>query len=251
MRLRVTAIWVCIVTCLPLPVFAQEHWESPHISVTKVSSWSEFLDLLNQPHIDIAIRNDGNTAVGTLDFRCRLFLLDRANPIFDDGWTTTLDRVIRPGDARTLKLTPNMFGELGQIIQQGYRNASWSCFVSRVLTSDGRNINFEPGAIPHKGPVLGIVYTPVPPNMTAPLKLGGGGGMWVLKVQDGSIAEVAGLRVGDVIVEIDGKPLKAVRDLATAFDDATSAGRAADLSVIRAGSPIHVSIQLTSTVGAN
>jgi len=87
--------------------------------------------------------------------------------------------------------------------------------------------------------------------MTAPLKLGGGGGMWVLKVQDGSIAEVAGLRVGDVIVEIDGKPLKAVRDLATAFDDATSAGRAADLSVIRAGSPIHVSIQLTSTVGAN
>jgi hypothetical protein len=216
-----------------------------------VSSWSEFLEVLNEPHLDIDIHNDGNAAVGTLDTRCRLFILDRATPIFDGEWSTTLDRVIPPGEDQSLKLQPNMFSELGQIIQHGYRNADWSCYVSRVLTAEGQSVSFEPGALPHKGPILGIGYAPVPPAMVGPLKLPDGNGMWVLKVQPGSVAETAGIRVGDVILSVDGKSLKAVRDLTSDLDEATAAGRSVDLSLVRAGTALHVPVQLAGAPGAN
>jgi len=244
--LCVAALWtqVFALSCISPPSQAQENWSSPHISVIKVSSWSEFLDVLNQPHIDVTVRNDGNAAIGTLGFQCRLHLLDRAVPVFDGDFSTTLDRVIRPGAEQELKLQPNMFSELGEIIEHGYRNASWSCYVSHVLTAAGQSISFQPGAIPHKGAPLGIQYAAVPSAMVTPLKLPANNGMWVLKVQPGSIAESAGLRVGDVIVSIDGEPLHVVRDLTTNLDDATTAGRIADLFVIRTGMPIHISVRL-------
>jgi len=252
MRRQRIVSWAQALVLIFLPFSARaETWNSPHISIVKVASWSEFLDVLNQPHLDVVIHNDGSAAVGTLDFHCRLFILDRATPILEDEWSTTLDRVIQPGKQQSLELRPNMFSELGRVIEHGYRNAAWSCYVSRILTAEGQIISFEPGALTHKGGTLGIGYTPVPEAMLAPLKLPDGGGMWVLKVQAGSIAEAAGIRVGDVVLSIDGKRLTAVRDLTSDLDAATAARRPAELTLSRAGATLHIPVRLAGASGAN
>jgi hypothetical protein len=222
------------------PAGADTAWTSPHLTIEKFATWSEFLDVLNRPHIDMFIRNDGSEAIGSYGFRCRLHLLDRATPIFESSWATDLDRVIRPGEARTVKLSPNMFSEAAQVIQHRYDNAAWSCYVDRVLTASGRSIGFEPGQLPTEGPPFGVGYAPLPDAMAPLLKVPAGAGMWVMKVQPGSAAEASGLTSGDVILAIDGHPLKVVSDLRDALLAARTAGHAPHLSVVRKGQPLDI-----------
>jgi hypothetical protein len=222
------------------PALAASAWPSPHLTIEKFAPWSEFLDVLNQPHINMVIRNDGTEAIASYGFRCRLFLLDRAKPIFEGAWPVNLDHVVRPGETQTVKLTPNMFSELGGVIQHHYDNGAWSCFVTQVLTASGQTIRFEPGQLPAEGPPFGVGYTPVPAAMSPMLNVPSGKGMWVLKVQPRSAAEVSGVKEGDVIVAIDGIELKALPDLPEALKAAKGAGRPARLSLIRAGRPLEI-----------
>ena len=241
MRLLVFLMAATLVAMGLLPLdTAQAQWKSAHISITKFAAWSEFLDALDQPHIDVTIHNDGTESVGTLDCHCKLLLLDRALPIFEDSWSADLDQVIRPGQNQTLKLKPNMFSELGRVIQHRYQNASWSCFVSRVLTASGQSITFEPGQLPVDGPPFGVGYAPVPDAMAPKVKVPPGSGMWLMMVQPQSAAEAAGLKVGDVVLSIDGRPLKVIADLPSVLRDARAAGRAAHLSVVRTGQQLDL-----------
>ena len=239
MRLRVFLIAVMMAVIVQ-PAAAQTTWKTAHISITKVAAWSEFLDALNQPHMDLTIQNDGTEPVGTFDFVCRLHALDRAPPLFEGSSSTTLDEVIRPGRTQIVKLVPNMFSELGQTIQRRASNTVWSCYVSRVLTAAGQSIPFEPGQLPVEGPPFGVGYTPIPDAMAPLLKVPAGSGMWVMKVQSGSAAEAAGLKVGDALLSIDGKPLKVAADLPNALKAARADGRRAHLAVVRAGEPLEL-----------
>lgn len=222
------------------PAAAQTGWNSAHISITKFKTWSVYLDGIDQPHIDVTIYNDGTEPVGTVDFHCKLSLLDRTTPVFEDEWSTDLDQVIRPGQSQTLNLKPNMFSDLGHVIQHRYENANWSCFVIRVLTASGHTLTFEPGQSLTAAPPFGVAYVPVPDGMATLLKVPEGSGMLVIKMLPQSPAASVGIKPGDVVLAVDGKPMKAVADLPSALKDARVAGRAAHLSVTRAGEPIEV-----------
>ena len=79
---------------------------------------------------------------------------------------------------------------------------------------------------------LGIVggSRPLPPRVAH--DLGRGRGLEVVQLLDGSPAAAAGIRPGDVIVEIDGRAIEGVGDLQRLLDD-TSIGRRMDLRLWR------------------
>jgi len=62
-------------------------------------------------------------------------------------------------------------------------------------------------------PQLGVAYRPVSPDVAKKLNLPAGTGMEVSQVLKGTAADRAGLRAGDIILSVDGKPLKEQEDL--------------------------------------
>lgn len=59
---------------------------------------------------------------------------------------------------------------------------------------------------------VGVNITPMPPSLALSLKLAPGVGVLVLGIVPGSAADKAGVKAGDVILELDGKPSNAPQD---------------------------------------
>ena len=71
---------------------------------------------------------------------------------------------------------------------------------------------------------LGIFVAPVPPGAKGVLLLDKDRGMVVVGLVPGGLAERAGLRKGDVLLAIDGRPVNREADLAAALSAASGAG---------------------------
>jgi S1-C subfamily serine protease len=68
-------------------------------------------------------------------------------------------------------------------------------------------------------------------------------GVLVRAVEDGSAADRAGLERGDLLVELDGKPLERIDDLYTALD---AAGDSIDMGVLRGADRRDVKLEFGS-----
>jgi S1-C subfamily serine protease len=73
---------------------------------------------------------------------------------------------------------------------------------------------------------LGVFVAPVPPGAKGTLLLDKDRGMIVVGVVPGGLADQAGLRKGDVLLSIDGRPVNRETDLAAALSAASGAGQA-------------------------
>jgi len=94
-------------------------------------------------------------------------------------------------------------------------------------------------------PYLGIAMQPVslPETLRSKLKAASSGGLMVLHVEPSSPAEKAGIVLGDVIVELQGKPAldtDNIRDLLAS----AKIGDAVKATLVRGGSPVDVSLKL-------
>jgi S1-C subfamily serine protease len=102
--------------------------------------------------------------------------------------------------------------------------------------------NWPDNAVPRARRVqLGVQYKPVGAEMLGQIAPGYTTGHLVMGVAPLSLAEVSGIKVGDVIVQIDGQATPAgevLSDLAQAWTS-TNPGR---LTVLRAGKPTEVTI---------
>ena len=90
---------------------------------------------------------------------------------------------------------------------------------------------------------LGVGIQPVSADIAAALGLDKPEGVLVANVSDGTPAQKAGLKRGDIIVAVDGKPMKTPRDLTRAIGS-DNPGTTVQLSLLRANKPITVSVTL-------
>jgi S1-C subfamily serine protease len=94
-------------------------------------------------------------------------------------------------------------------------------------------------------PYLGIAMQPVaiPEALRGKLKSAAAGGLMVLHVEPGGPADKAGIVLGDVIVELQGKPALDTEHIQDLLASAKVSDRIA-ATLIRGGSPVELSIAL-------
>ena len=90
---------------------------------------------------------------------------------------------------------------------------------------------------------LGVTIQNLTPELAKRLGITNDHGALIRDVESGSPAERAGLRPGDVVVEINGKPVTDGRDLQRAASEA-SPGSAVTLTIIRNGRQNHIPVTL-------
>jgi serine protease Do len=92
-------------------------------------------------------------------------------------------------------------------------------------------------------PRLGVTVEPMTPELARQLGVTDGRGVVVREVKEGSPAADAGVRAGDVITEINRKPIKSVEDLRKALE-AQKAGTTALLLIHRDGGARYVTVKV-------
>jgi serine protease DegQ len=93
---------------------------------------------------------------------------------------------------------------------------------------------------------LGVYIQTVTPDLTEALGLGTDEGALITQLEPGSAAEAAGLEVGDVIVEFNGKPVTGAPDLRNDVGLAVVGSRIA-LGVVRGGQRLDVEAQVEAS----
>jgi S1-C subfamily serine protease len=91
-------------------------------------------------------------------------------------------------------------------------------------------------------PLLGVELVETTPELRRHLGADGDSGVLVGKVLSGMPAERAGVRVGDLIVSVDGEPIEDGSDLRRALRDRR--GEIFDVEVIRDGSPTSLTVEI-------
>ncbi|MEZ0247864.1 MAG: trypsin-like peptidase domain-containing protein [Thermoproteus sp.] len=99
-----------------------------------------------------------------------------------------------------------------------------------ILTRYGRYVR----------PALGVYVTAINKAVAAVYKLPVQSGLLVMAVQPGSYAQDVGVRRGDIIVEVDGRPVENVFQLRLAVAEAFAEGRAPRLKVVRGGRAVEL-----------
>ncbi|HEX2386082.1 MAG TPA: PDZ domain-containing protein, partial [Candidatus Binatia bacterium] len=88
---------------------------------------------------------------------------------------------------------------------------------------------------------LGLTVQKLTPEMAESLQLGRATGVVITNVEQGSPADEAGLQQGDVIVEVDRKPIREVADFRNAVSGAKKGQRILFL-VRREGTSLFVAL---------
>jgi S1-C subfamily serine protease len=91
-------------------------------------------------------------------------------------------------------------------------------------------------------PLLGVELVETTPELRRHLGGDDDAGVLVGKVLSGTAAEQAGLRVGDLIVSVDGEPIEDAGDLRRALRERR--GEIFDVEVIRDGSPMSLTVEI-------
>jgi S1-C subfamily serine protease len=119
----------------------------------------------------------------------------------------------------------------------------------RAVTIPGSTVSRVADELLEKGyiarPYLGIAMQPVavPEALRGKLKSSAAGGLMVLHVEPGGPADKAGIVLGDVIVELEGKPAldtDRIQDLLASAKVNEKIG----INVIRGGAPLELSVTL-------
>lgn len=92
------------------------------------------------------------------------------------------------------------------------------------------------------GPTLGVHLTEVTPELREHLGARDTVGVLVNKIVEDSAAEDAGVRVGDLIVDVDGDEISSTNDLRHALSE--RAGETFSIEVVRDGRPMTLSVTL-------
>jgi Do/DeqQ family serine protease len=94
--------------------------------------------------------------------------------------------------------------------------------------------------------LLGVSMYTVTPDIAQSLGLPNAQGALVSQVVDGSAAEKAGIRTGDVITSVNGQPVKSNGELRNAIG-LLRVGDKVEIGLLREGKPLHVTATIADT----
>ena len=135
----------------------------------------------------------------------------------------------------------NMYGEVIGIVSAKYASSTIEGLGFCIPINDVSNIVtdlIDYGKVTNKA-YMGISVTDIDDKMIATYKMVKGA--YVAGVEEGSCAEKAGLKIGDIIVKFDDKEVKSVSELLS-FKKGYRAGDSATLKIWRSGEYKDISI---------
>lgn len=182
---------------------------------------------------DVITQYDGQTVEGTVQFR----RLVRETPA---GHTVALT-VSQQGATQTLNVE---LGQRGAFLEKKMKGKMRDFGGVQSFVMPNPEFNFSGGpegfsVMDNRTPVLGISAEDLSGQLGAYFGAPDDSGILVREVRSGTPAEKAGLKAGDVIVQLDGKPVHTLSELRDALRD-KSEEKTTSLGIVRKGASMNV-----------
>lgn len=187
---------------------------------------------------DVITQYDGQTVEGTVQFR----RLVRETP---PGRTVALV-VSRDGASQNLSVE---LGDRGAFSEKQGKEMQWKMRDygnAHSFVVPKFNLDFGPSTVEvldARTPILGISAEDLSGQLGAYFGAPDGKGILVREVRPGTPAEKAGLKAGDVIIKLDGKPIHSLAELREQLR-AKSDQQALSVGVLRKGSEMSVPVTI-------
>jgi serine protease Do len=186
---------------------------------------------------DVITQYDGQTVEGTVQFR----RLVRETPA---GHTVALT-VSHDGAAENINVELGERGAFFEKKMQGKMRDFGGVQAFTTFPNQEFNLSGPEGftLMDNHTPVLGISAEDLTGQLGAYFGAPDDAGILVREVRSGTPAEKAGLKAGDVIVQLDGKPVHTLTELRDALRDKADQ-KNATLSILRKGAAMNVSVAI-------
>jgi serine protease Do len=179
---------------------------------------------------DVITQYDGQTVEGTVQFR----RLVRETPA---GRTVTLG-ISRSGSSLNISVD---LGDRSAFFEKKMKGKMRDFDNALVFSMPNPDFSFAVPVVEGRSPLLGIGAEDLSGQLGSYFGAPDGSGILVREVRPGMAAEKAGLKAGDVIIKVDGKPVRTLADLRTQLRDKGDQ-KSLGLGILRKGAEMSVAV---------
>jgi serine protease Do len=181
---------------------------------------------------DVITQYDGQIVEGTVQFR----RLVRETPA---GRTVTL-AISRNGSLQNISVD---LGDRSAFFEKKMKGKMRDFDNAYAFSMPNPDFSFSIPSMDGRGPMLGIDAEDVSGQLGSYFGVPDGAGILIREVRPGMAAEKAGLKAGDIIVKVDGKPVRALAELRSQLRD-KGEQKSVSLGILRKGAEMSVAVTI-------
>ncbi|MGC2294446.1 MAG: PDZ domain-containing protein, partial [Candidatus Acidiferrales bacterium] len=181
---------------------------------------------------DVITQYDGQNVEGTVQFR----RLVRETPA---GRTVTLG-ISRNGSTQNVSVD---LGDRSAFFEKKMKGKMRDLDNAFAFSMPNPDFSFAMPVMEGRSPLLGIGAEDLSGQLGTYFGAPDGSGILVREVRPGMAAEKAGIKAGDVIIKIDGKPVRTLADLRTQLRDKGDQ-KSVSLGILRKGAEMSVAVTM-------
>jgi serine protease Do len=181
---------------------------------------------------DVITEYDGQIVEGTVQFR----RLVRETPA---GRTVTL-AISRNGNVQNISVD---LGDRSAFFEKKMKGKMRDFDNAYAFSMPNPDFSFSIPSMDGRGPMLGIDAEDVSGQLGSYFGAPDGTGVLIREVRPGMAAEKAGLKAGDVIVKVDGKPVRTLAELRAQLRD-KGEQKSVSLGILRKGAEMNVAVTI-------
>ena len=181
---------------------------------------------------DVITQYDGQTVEGTVQFR----RLVRETPA---GRTVTLG-ISRNGSTQNVSVD---LGDRSAFFEKKMKGKMRDFDNALAFSMPNPDFSFAMPVMEGRSPLLGIGAEDLSGQLGTYFGAPDGTGILVREVRPGMAAEKAGLKAGDVIIKVDGKPVHTLADLRVQLRDKGDQ-KSVSLGILRKGAEMNVAVTM-------
>lgn len=181
---------------------------------------------------DVITEYDGQIVEGTVQFR----RLVRETPA---GRTVTL-AISRNGNVQNISVD---LGDRSAFFEKKMKGKMRDFDNAYAFSMPNPDFSFSIPSMDGRGPMLGIDAEDVSGQLGSYFGAPDGTGVLIREVRPGMAAEKGGLKAGDVIVKVDGKPVRTLAELRAQLRD-KGEQKSVSLGILRKGAEMNVAVAI-------